>query len=333
MNGLPAALRPHVPEDAAAVTVTARGGRGDITCHGAGVGPDSRFELGPVTATFSALLLADAVARGEVGLGDPLGRYLPAGARWRGSREVTLLHLATHTSGLPRLPRGFSRSATGSWCENPYGAYDEERLFALLPRTRSHARPGTRVAYSHLGVGLLGHVLARASGRPYRDLVVSRLGVPLGMTMTTCDPNAPQVTGYSPLGRPLPPWRVPALPAAGGLCSTGADLARYLAAHLDPEGVAPPSLARAAAEVRRPRLVSPHGGDRVCLVWNLRARAGLDLVFHGGGTRGFTSFVGFAPQAGVGFAASVNRPPGPCGGFVRAALGCLRDLAARSVSG
>jgi len=333
VNGLPAALRRHVPENAAAVTVTVRGGHADVTCHGAGVGPNSRFELGPVTGTFTALLLADAAARGEVDLGDPLDRYLPAEARRRGSRGVTLLHLATHTSGLPRSPHGVLSSIPPRRYPNPDGTRDEERVSALLSRTRSHARPGTRVAYSDLGPGLLGHVLAHASGHPYRDLVVSRIGVPLGMTMTTCDPNGPQVTGYSLLGRARSRGYPPALPAAGGLCSTGSDLARYLAAHLDAAGVAPPSLARALGEVRRPRLVRPHGGDRVCLVWNLRGRSGTDLVFHCGGTRGFTSFVGFAPRSGVGFAALVNRPPGPAGGFVRAAHGCLRDLAARPVFG
>jgi len=332
VSGIPVALRPHVPEGAAAVTVAVRGARSDVTCHGPGVGPDSRFELGSVTKTFTALLLADAVGRGEVDLGDPIDRYLPAGARSRGSRGVTLSHLATHTSGLPRLPRGILRSALPSWYTNPYGAYDEERLFALLGRTRSHASPGTRVTYSNLGVGLLGYALACAAGRPYRDLVVSRVGVPLGMTMTTCDPNAPQVTGYS-LGRARPPWRMPGLPAAGGLCSTGSDLARYLAAHLRPASVSPPSLAHALVDVRRPRLIPPHGDDRVCLVWNLRVRPGSDVVFHAGATRGFTAFVGFAPRADVGFAALVNRPPGPRGRFVQAAYECLRDLAADAVSG
>ncbi|MYS83641.1 serine hydrolase domain-containing protein [Embleya scabrispora] len=332
-NGAPIApLLRAVPATGALVVATIRAGEHSVVCRGTAVDADSRFELGSVTKTFTALLLADAVARGEARLNDPLITYLPPTARPRWSSDITLLHLATHTSGLPRLPRGSLRTALPAWYSNPYAGYDDKRLFALLERARPHARPGARVSYSNLGVGLLGHALARAAGQPYPDLVVSRLGVPLGLTMTTCDPNGPQVTGYL-CGRPRPPWRMPGLPAAGALRSTGTDLTRYLAAHLEPAGVQPGSLARALVEVRRPRLIAPHTGDRLCLVWNLRPRTGHDLIFHGGATRGFTAFVGFSPQAGVALAALVNTAAGPRAPFLQVAYECLRDLAATAIPG
>ncbi|MFE3199430.1 serine hydrolase domain-containing protein [Embleya sp. NPDC059237] len=315
-----------VPAAGALVLGTVRAGESSVACRGPAVDADSRFELGSVTKTFTALLLADAVARGEARLDDPLITYLPLGARPRWSSDVTLLHLATHTSGLPRLPPGTLRTAVPAWYSNPYAGYTEQRLFALLGRTRPHARPGTRVHYSNLGVALLGHALARAAGMPYPDLVVARLGVPLGLTMTTCDPNGPQVTGYL-RGRPRPPWDMPGLPAAGALRSSGTDVTRYLAAHLDPSGVQPASLARALVDVRRPRLICPDGGDRLCLVWNLRVRRGHDLIFHAGTTRGFTSFLGFSPQTGVGLAALVNRSAGARGVFIQVAYDTLRALA------
>ncbi|MGC0418924.1 serine hydrolase domain-containing protein [Embleya sp. AB8] len=319
------------PEAGALVVGTVRGGEHSVVCRGPAVDADSRFELGSVSKTFTALLLADAVARGEVRLDDPLRGYLPPGARPRWSAQVTLLQLATHTAGLPRLPRGSLRPALQAWYTNPYAGYPEERLFALLGRTRPRARPGTRVSYSNLGAGLLGHALARAARQPFPDLVVARLGVPLGLTMTTCDPNGPQVTGYLH-GRPRPPWDIPALPAAGAVRSTGTDLTRYLAAHLDPAEVGPDSLARALTEVRRPRLITPGDGDRICLIWNLRARPGHDLVFHGGSTRGFTAFVGFSPQAGVGLAALTNTAAGVRAPFIQTAYETLRNLAADAMS-
>lgn len=119
----------------------------------------------------------------------------------------------------------------------------------------------------------------------------------------------------------------------GALRSTATDLTRYLAAHLDPAVVAPPSLATALVEVRRPRLLRPDTGDRLCLVWNLRPRADHDLIFHGGATRGFTSFVGFSPQAGIALAALVNTTPGPRGTFVQTAYETLRALAADAMGG
>jgi CubicO group peptidase (beta-lactamase class C family) len=329
---LSAPLLRCAPTTGAVVVACVRGGEHALTVRGTGVDADTRFELGSVTKTFTALLLADAVARGEVRLDDPLAAFLPPGARPRGAPPITLLHLATHTSGLPRLPRGSLRTSLPAWYSNPYAGYDEERLFDTLGRTGVRTRPGTRVSYSNLAVGLLGHALARAAGLPYPDLVVRRLGVPLGLVMTTCDPNAPQVTGYL-RGRPRPSWDMPALPAAGALRSTAADLTRCLAAYLDPAGVESPSLATALREVRRPRLVTPGGGDRLGLVWNVRERPGHELVFHGGSTRGFTAFVGFSPQAGVALAALVNTAAGVRATFVQSGYDALRGLAAGTMGG
>jgi CubicO group peptidase (beta-lactamase class C family) len=67
------------------------------------------FEIGSITKVFTSLLLAIAVERGEVGLDDPLVEHLPRGTRvpMRAGRPITLVNLATHTPGLPRLPPGF----------------------------------------------------------------------------------------------------------------------------------------------------------------------------------------------------------------------------------
>src|SRR5579862_4159035 len=72
-----------------------------------GVGADSVFQIGSVTKAFTGLLLADSAARGEVNLSDPGTDYLPAAS----PGQVTLVELATHTSGLPRLPPGMLRYA------------------------------------------------------------------------------------------------------------------------------------------------------------------------------------------------------------------------------
>src|SRR5690606_8099411 len=70
---------------------------------------DSVFEIGSITKVFTSLLLADMVRRGEVALEDPVAKYLPADVKMpeRGGRQITLIDLATHTSGLPRMPGNF----------------------------------------------------------------------------------------------------------------------------------------------------------------------------------------------------------------------------------
>ena len=87
------------------------------------------FEIGSVTKVFTTLLLQDMLERGEMRLGDPVAKFLPASVKVpvRGGREITLLDLATHTSGLPRLPDNLTPKAD----ENPYADYTAEQLYAF----------------------------------------------------------------------------------------------------------------------------------------------------------------------------------------------------------
>jgi D-alanyl-D-alanine-carboxypeptidase/D-alanyl-D-alanine-endopeptidase len=299
------------------VLVSGTEGHGDLP-----VGTDTRFELGSLTKTFTALLLATMTARGEVAYDDPVSRYVPAGAGpWR---QVTLAHLATHSAGLPRLPPGLLRSSLSSWYSNPYHAFSQRDLLAAMRRTRFRTRPGERVYYSNFGVALLGVALARAVDRPFEDLLTDRVLSPLDLTDTGCAAQ-PQATGHLG-GRPRPAWEIPGMPGAGALRSTAKDMLSYLDALVAPRGTALPT---ALTEVTRPRVAN--GADQVCLVWNLRRRPGHDLLFHSGGTRGFTSFAGFSPQAGIALVAMANAGPRLRSRFVQRSYNVLRTLANSSV--
>ncbi|MFH8366208.1 serine hydrolase domain-containing protein [Streptomyces sp. NPDC018031] len=326
------------PGASTVVVAVRHGGRRSVaaagtTDHTGGAVSDAhtRFELGSVSKTYTALLLAEMVARGEVRLTDPVGRFLPDGTLRHGAdRSITLLHLATHTSGLPRLPPGLLRRAVPRWFSNPYEHFDADDVLAALPRTRPCAAPGTRVCYSNFGVGLLGLLLARAAGAEFEKVLRARVLDPLDLRRTVCADDAGQATGHWH-GRPRPSWRIPGLPAAGAIRSTGDDLLRYLEALLAPQTAAagaPAPLRAALADVARPRLAVPRaGGDRICLVWNARSRPGHELVFHSGGTRGFVSLVGFSPQREVAFAALANTSPTLRGSFVQRSYLAFRELA------
>jgi len=296
-----------------------------VLCSGP-VEESTRFETGSLTKTFTALLLAELTARGEAGYGDRVDRYLPF--RLPGP-PLTLLHLATHTSGLPRLPPGLlARALRSGWLSNPYAGFSEDDLLASLRRTRLRHRPGTRVLYSNFGGGLLGHVLARAAGGTggdYPALLAERVTGPLGLADTDCDAGRPQATGHWH-GRPRPALLMPGLVAAGAVRSSARDLLRVLAALLDPETAPDPVLRTALAEVQRPRLSVPRTGSRLCLVWNLRPRPGGALLHHSGGTRGFTAFAGFLPGSGTGLAALTNTAPTPLAPFIQSAYGALCGL-------
>lgn len=292
------------------------------------IDPHTPFEIGSVTKTFTALLLAELVARGEVRYDDPVTHYLPARlAPPAHGAPITLLHLATHTAGLPRLPPGLLRRAAPYWFSNPYAAFAPDDLLAALPRTRPFAAPGTRMRYSNYGVGLLGVLLARAAGTDYPTLLRERVLDPLGLHDTGCRDTGDRVTGYWHR-RPRPHWRIPALPAAGALRSSAHDLLRYLTALLGPSewpGAGP--LRTALGDVLRPRLALPGGGERICLLWNARHRTDHDLYFHSGGTRGCTAFVGFSPQRRVALVALANTSPTLHGAFIQRAYLTLRELA------
>ena len=334
LAGRLAPLLDAAPQATAVALAAVRADERLLLCSGStartGGGPvdaDTRFELGSVSKTYTALLLAEAAARGEVRYDDPIARYLPSGAApaHRSGAPITLLHLATHTSGLPRLPPGLLASAVPVWSTVPYGRYGEQRLLRSLGGVRVGSRPGGRVHYSNLGVGLLGLLLARAAGTDYSALLDERLCRPLGLARTGCGPEPEQATGYWH-GRPRPPWRIPALPGAGALRSSAGDLLRYLEALLHPDRAA--GLRRALAEVRRPLLVLPRTGDGLGLVWNHRPRpGGHTLLFHAGGTRGFSSFVGYCPDTGAGLAVLANTTPGSGSSFVQAAYSRFRALA------
>ena len=148
--------------------------------------PDAHtiFEIGSLTKVFTATLLALLSEEGRLALDDPLQRYLPPGVELpvRG-RPITLADLATHTSGLPRLPhRFFLRSLRHR--RNPYAWFTVDDLHAGLPSTRLRREPGGRSRYSNLGYGLLGHALAACAGSSYEQLVQERICRPLALADT-----------------------------------------------------------------------------------------------------------------------------------------------------
>lgn len=328
--------------------------RGTTALDGGGVpvGPATRFEVGSVTKTFTALLLAEQAGRGALALDSPLAALLPPGTRVpRRDAAITLTHLATHTAGLPRLPPGLLAGIGNRWFSNPYAAFGAEDVLAALARTRLRSRPGCRVWYSNFGVGLLGHALSGAAGgTPYGTLLADRVLAPLRLHDTSACATPPdgatQATGHWH-GRPRPPFHIPGLPAAGAVRSSVRDLLAFAEALMDPDGTpvrepdqdqdrdttdapAPPhaALRGALREVTVPRLALPHGRGRLALVWNIRPRPDGSLLYHhSGGTRGCTAFVAFNPDRRTALVALANTSPGWGNTLIQRAYDAVLHLA------
>jgi serine-type D-Ala-D-Ala carboxypeptidase/endopeptidase len=266
---------------------------------------DTIFEIGSATKVFTSLLLADMVQRGEVALDDPVAKYLPASAKMpeRNGRSITLVDLATHTSGLPRMPTNF----TPKDLTNPYADYSVDQLYQFLSSYQLTRDIGSQYEYSNLGGGLLGHVLALRAGMSYEALVRSRICDPLGMSNTriTVKPEmkARLAVGHNPGLESVANWDLPTLAGAGALRSTANDMLTFLAANL---GYTKSPLAPAMAAMLKVRRPTGQPGLEIALGWHVYTTNGKEIVWHNGGTGGYRSFMGFDPKAGVGVVALSN---------------------------
>lgn len=272
------------------------------------VTPATVFEIGSITKAFTGVLLADMVLRGEVALDDPVLRYLPAGSRVpeKDGVIITLRHLATHTSGLPRLPGNLEPKDPS----DPYADYDAARLAAFLATHRLVRAPGASYEYSNLGAGLLGFALATRAGRTYEKLLRERILEPLGMRQTgvteTETMRRTLATGHDLMAVPGAPWHLDVLAGAGGIRSTLEDMLRFASAARDT--VRGP-LARAMALSQR-EIFRVDSTTSVGLGWHRRTRRGHTVTWHNGGTGGFRSMLVVDPgtgRAGVVLSNSANQ--------------------------
>lgn len=259
------------------------------------------FETGSVGKTFTALLLAEAARRGDVTLDDPIRKHLPKAVTvpTRYGREITLLHLVTHTSGLPVIPDNLSPADE----MNPYADYTVDQLYEFLSGYRLPSL-GTRYEYSNVGMGLLGHVLELESGMSYEDLLVTQIASVLGMPDTRLTPTPSMAsrlaTGYRG-GEAFPRWDNPTLAGAGGGVSTARDLATYVSANL---GLVETPLARSMASTHEPRFEA--GEMQVGMAWHLRWTPAGTVVEHHGATGGYWAYVGFIKEKKLGVVVLTN---------------------------
>lgn len=263
------------------------------------VGPRSVFEIGSINKTFTGTLLADMVMRGEVALEDPVSKYLPDSVvvPARNGHEITLLSLATHTSGLPRLPDNY----TPPDMADPYADYAIETLYAFLSNHVLRRDPGVAYEYSNLGYGLLGHALARAANTTYRALLRERILDPLGMDMTAYaldgELAALMTQGHSN-GSAVPYWfGTEAIDGAGGLRSNTEDMLKYLKANA---GSPDSRLSRAMRMAQEPRVQREEGLESG-FSWARRTTPGQPtVVMHSGGTGGFRAQIALDPERRIG---------------------------------
>ncbi len=269
------------------------------------LGRQTVFEIGSINKTFTGTLLADMVARGEVKLDDPVQKYMPEGVRVpsRNGRQITLLDLATHRSGLPRLPNNYVPADTG----NPYAQYSVQTVYDFLNSHELRRDIGSEFEYSNLGVGLLGIALGRAADTSVKELIRDRIVEPLGMRMTGYEREgeiaAWLAKGRHPSGRQAPYWDASeAIAGAGGLRANIEDMLLYLRAQISPPDN---DLGRAIRTAQQVQHTFPTG-QAIGLNWSVREADGRKVISHSGGTGGFNTYIGFDPERRTGIVMLTN---------------------------
>lgn len=354
------ATREHVPGAAWAVVIDgelahlgATGSR--VAGTDAPVDGDTVFRIASMTKSFTALAILSLRDAGKLALDDPVERYVPELNRLHyptsDSPRLTIRHLLSHAAGFPE--------------DNPWGdqqlAATEEQFTELLRRGIPFSNPpGIAYEYSNLGFAILGRVVARVSGMPYRRYVASRILAPLGMRSTTLEPSEVPASrlahGYrweDATWKEEPPLPDGAFGSMGGMLTSVRDLARYLAAFLN---AWPPRDGEETGPVRRaslremqqvwrgqPALVARDAASGALRLsaggygFGLRVSQTCDfghVVAHSGGLPGFGSIMRWLPDYGVGFIAFGSRTYTGWGGVADEVFGLLEKtggLAPRAV--
>ena len=286
-------------------------GRRRVVAYGphSGVQPfdgNTVFEIGSITKTFTAGILADMVRKGEVALDDPVVKYLPEGTvvPSRDGKEITLADLASQTSGLPRLPDNMNPADSA----NPYADYTTRQMFDFLAGYELPRAIGEKYEYSNLGFALLGQALAFRAGESYESLVTERILRPLGMTDTriTLTPSMQQrlAPGHAPDGSPAENWDFPSFAGAGALRSTVNDMLTWI--HANADSTSRP-LGPTLALTHAPRHEAGSPALTIGLAWHrLRTPLGRTIVWHNGGTGGYRTFTGYDEATGTGIVVLSN---------------------------
>jgi D-alanyl-D-alanine-carboxypeptidase/D-alanyl-D-alanine-endopeptidase len=276
------------------------------TRRGKGVPPNSRteFEIGSLTKTFTAALLALYLDRGLVKLDDPVQKYMPHDVRIPTYKlqPITLLDLATHTSGLPRtMPMHGSHLQISD-------------MYNFLTTYKLTTAPGSSFEYSNLGVALLANVLENVGHDDWQSLVAKEITKPLGLADTQVELYREQkkrlAQGYNEEQVAVPEnvHSFPAFLGSGGLHSTLDDMMKYLAFNMGTVQTPLNSIRDGLLQVRR-QASTP--GTGIALIWQtvpLAPGSRSTVVNKNGSTPGFYTYLGFVPQTKAAVVMMGNGP-------------------------
>jgi serine-type D-Ala-D-Ala carboxypeptidase/endopeptidase len=255
--------------------------------------PNSFFEMGSITKTFTGALLAREVLEGQVRF-DTKAKSLWPELDGSHAGEITLEQLATHTSGLPRLPDNLAPTDPA----NPYADFNEARMLSFLKKYQPNGPGPYKHLYSNIGYGLLGFLLSEKLHKDtYSNVLRRQILAPLSLhdTKTKLAPSdlLRAAQGYDSFLRPMPFWDLGAAEGGGVLKTTAHDLIAYARANMTTN---PSLLSRALELAQEPRVASSEGEARVGLAWETVKIGDYEVLSHSGATGGYRANLLFAKK-------------------------------------
>ncbi|RZK04288.1 MAG: DUF3887 domain-containing protein [Flavobacterium sp.] len=240
------------------------------------------FEIGSITKVFTSTVLASLVEAKKIKLTDEINSYYPFA--FKDNFKISFQSLANHTSGLPRLPENLDTSNE----VNPYKSYGkteiEEYLKNLL-KTRNDT--SKTYSYSNLGVGLLGYTLGLSQKTSFQNLLQKKIFDKYKMTnsfMSLKNLGNKLVKGLNRKGEIVSNWDFDVLFGAGGILSSTEDLAKFATAQFNPKNEDLKLTRQTTFEIK--------GTTQIGLGWHkLESDNGEDLIWHNGGTGGYSSSI------------------------------------------
>ena len=255
------------------------------------------YEIGSVSKTFTGMLLVQAIADKKINLEDDIRIYLPSQCSkldYKGT-PILVKHLVTHTSQIPRIPENLHKQQKFDPL-NPYKNYDKKMVYDYLSTLNLDTLPGIQLNYSNTGMALLGIILGNVYKQSYEELLSKYITTPIGMKTTfvnlPANYNSNFATGYNDKGKETPRWDLGDQAGAGGIKSTIEDMALYLNENIKESSTVIKNAHKIQFEQKT---------DRMAYSWFVQTtKSGNTLLWHNGGTYGFTSFCGFVKEKKCG---------------------------------
>ena len=252
------------------------------------------FEIGSIAKVFTSNVLAQLILEEKVKSNELIAEFLSH----KGLKEtgITLLSLANHTSGLPRLPDNFY-SIEEYDERNPYLHYDEKALRSYLNHhLNQNSKVGEKFNYSNLNSGLLGYVISKIEAKPFQQIVEERIFQPLNMKATTFEMNTKEqsVAGLNKDGKPADYWEGGLLSGCIGIVSSAEDMTKWMLDILNSHNE--------VADLQLSPTFRVEEGYHISLGWGVKTLADGSVSYnHGGGSDGYSAYLKLhrASQSGV----------------------------------